>query len=204
MSIEQSGWQDEVESQAETEPDLITNLGELGLISSANGTTPGNKGEQIPAGEFMAELGPYYLDYVTDHFIKRDLRRLKTIKSLADDLWAVHEQACLIAFRQAYSPAFNPPHPLVARVAIDRQAFDCYKARVATSNPKLSPAKGCRVIYGVGRKQPLFVPLLLFRASEEGTHYLMGKDKLPLSRSHFSRIIQTKIDDAGAEFKLPE
>ena len=181
-------------------------LGKFVVGSSNQITTAGHSQLLEPSvDELVADYTDRFLPHGGNAFIETDLRRLKRISSLATDIdWARQDIFCMLI--ELGWPKVDVwadiARSLVARIKIDSQPFNCYKTRISTTRPQLSPSQGCRLIYGLGAKQPLFLPLLVYRAAEEGQPLRTNKDRSPITRSNLSRIVQTRVDKAGPDFRL--
>lgn len=126
-------------------------------------------------------------------FIKQDLRRLKTIKSLPADLESIFDIVCGLVSETGWPPNYDFCGGIITQFKVDGEEFICFKERVPTANPLLSPANGCRIIYALGISSMTFVPLLVYRANEEGCDYKINGKKFKLTSSSLSKIINEKM-----------
>ena len=129
------------------------------------------------------------LKYAGNEFIKQDLRRLKSIKSLEVDLEAVFNLIQGLVEETTWPPPLDFCGGLIAEFDIDGERFTCFKDRVPTVNPRLTPSNGCRLIYALGSNSRTFIPLLVYRANEEGKMYLINGKKLSLTSGNLGKII---------------
>lgn len=137
------------------------------------------------------------MDFFGCSYIKRDLKRLKRIKSLKEDV-----ENHFKIFRGVVNDRQRPQGwPFTCGVAdylfeieIGDKTFYFYKARQATTNPSSGTAKGVRIIFCVDGDRSKYIPFLVFEASEEDTKYHApdNRDYL-LKGQNFKSIIEAKI-----------
>lgn len=133
------------------------------------------------------------LRYAGNDYIKQDLRRLKSISSLVGDIEAIFNIVSGLVAETAWPPPYNFCGGMITQFEIDGELFVCFKERVPTVSPKLSPSNGCRIIYALSVKSVSFIPLLIYRANEEGTDYQINGKKFRLSSSNLGKIINEKL-----------
>lgn len=135
------------------------------------------------------------LRYAGNDFIRSDFRRLKKIKSLEADIEEVFKVICGLVEEANWPPHVDFCGGLITELSIEDEIFRCFKDRVPTTNPPLTPSNGCRLIYAIGIESRTFIPLLVFRASEEGTMYKINSKQFKLTSSNFGKIIDEKLKD---------
>lgn len=133
------------------------------------------------------------LRYAGNHYIAQDLRRLKSIRSLSDDLEAIFDIVCGLIAETAWPPPYDFCGGMITQFEVDGEKFICFKERVPTTNPQLSPSHGCRIIYALGVSSMAFIPLLVYRANEEGRDYQINSKKFKLTSSNLGKIINERL-----------
>lgn len=133
------------------------------------------------------------LKYAGNYFIKQDLRRLKSISSLEQDILEAFSVVRGLIDETSWPPPFDFCGGLITKLSIDDEVFLCFKDRVPTVRPKLNPSSGCRLIYALGIDSQAYVPLLLYRANEEGETYSINNKKFNLTSSNLGKIINEKL-----------
>ena len=133
------------------------------------------------------------LKYVGNEFIENDLKRLKVISSLADDVKDAFNVICGYVEETNWPPLVDFCGGLITELPIEGEIFKCYKDRVPNKKPRFSPSKGCRLIYALGTKSKTFIPLLVFRSNEEGTMYAINNKQFKITSSNFGKIINEKL-----------
>lgn len=133
------------------------------------------------------------LRYAGNDLILSDLKRLKKIKSLPEDISSIHKLINGMSEESGWPPPVDFCGGLITEFVIDDEKFMCFKDRVPTSNPKLTPSQGCRLIFALSIKSRSFIPLLVFRANEEGQDYMINGKKYKLTSSNFGKIIDEKL-----------
>ncbi len=126
-------------------------------------------------------------------FIKRDLRRLKRLKSLKEDIYDCYKIVDGLSKESLYPPPFNAFGGLITKIECSLGTLLCFKDRVPITNPFLPPSKGARLIYTIIKEYKVFIPLLVFSADEEGKLYEINRRKIRLTKSGFGKIIREKI-----------
>ena len=135
------------------------------------------------------------LKYAGNDYIEGDLKRLKRLVSLKDDLL---DEFNII---RGYWPIELPwPPPdfgfldgLITKCEVDGELFKVYKDRIPISRPKMSPSEGCRLIFAIGCKSYTFVPLLVYSAKEEKGFYVINNKKFSLKSGNLGKIIGEKL-----------
>lgn len=126
-------------------------------------------------------------------FIKRDLKRLKKWKSIEDDVYACYKIINGMICETRYPPTFD----FCGGLIFERKCFYgtllCYKDRIAIKEPPLSPSEGARLIFAIIKEPAVFIPLILFKVSEERTFYNINSKKFRLTSSNFGKIIIEKL-----------
>ena len=137
------------------------------------------------------ELGPY---------VKRDIKRLKKIHSLATDL-ENHYKIFRGKINERIASEYQVPlaQAFLYKVELpDGIRVYFYKDRCATTSPKMSPSEGLRIVFGlyVKEQKPIkYVPFIVFMASEEGDKYHCPNNKeYPLKSAHFRNILEAKLE----------
>lgn len=140
------------------------------------------------------------MQYIIGPYIKRDLKRLKKIKSLADDL-ENHYKIFRGKVKEKITNQYQVP---LASAFLYKTEIDdgikilFYKDRCATTNPKMTPSEGLRIIFALYVKDgnPMqYTPFIVFLAKEEGERYFTPNNKkYPLKTSHFKDIIEAKLE----------
>lgn len=133
------------------------------------------------------------LKYVGIEFIKQDLRRLKSISSLENDIEEVFNVVSGYVEETSWPPPFDFCGGLITKLDIEGEVFLCFKERVPTASPKLTPSNGCRLVYALGVTSYTFIPLLVYRANEEGTAYSINNKRFNLTSSNLGKIINEKL-----------
>jgi len=136
-----------------------------------------------------------FLRYDERHvFIKNDLKRLKKLKSLPDDIQNQYRIIQGQIRETGWPPPFNFCNGLITRQEINGSAVYFYKDRFAIMNPRLTPSEGGRIIYGLFIKEKLFIPFLVYRANEEGCAYEVNRKRFHLKKCDLAKIIKEKIN----------
>jgi hypothetical protein len=135
------------------------------------------------------------LKYAGNNFIANDLKRLKNLRSLVDDL---NDEFKVISGYWPDELPWPPPNTglcdgLITQYKIDGELFKVYKDRIPIAQPKMSPSKGCRLIFAIGCESFTFIPLLLYSSKEEKATYLINNKKFPLTSSNLGKIIGEKL-----------
>lgn len=133
------------------------------------------------------------LKYAGNEFIKNDFRRLKVIKSLENDLLEIFKWVQGLVEESSWPPPYDFCGGLITELQFQDERFICFKVRVPTTRPKLSPSNGCRLIYAFATINMKFIPLLLYRASEEGKDYSIAGKKFKITSSNLGKIINEKL-----------
>lgn len=125
----------------------------------------------------MLPVAKRSLVFLGVELIEEDLRRLKKLSSLEND---IREYFPLVRGSFESYGFCRDKNDFIFGV---EGLLDCYKTRLRITDPFLSPSKGCRLFYIVTTGSH-FVPILVYRASEESSY--------PISASR--RIIKERID----------
>ena len=133
------------------------------------------------------------LKYVGNAFIEHDLRRLKKLTSLSDDLHSVYEIISGLVEELQWPPPYSFCGGLIAEIEIDGERYLCFKDRVPIKNPSMSPSNGCRLVYALGVSTHTFIPLLVYSAKEEKETYNINNKKYSLTSSNLGKIINEKL-----------
>lgn len=135
------------------------------------------------------------LNYAGTDFIKGDLRRLKRLSSLEEDIFNNY-RIIMGKLTDGLLPSslFNCLFgDCLTQKTVNAETIEFYKIRVGITNPKMSPSCGVRLVYGVVRSKKSFVPILVYAACEEGRYYQINNKKLPLKKSGLVQIIDEKL-----------
>lgn len=135
-------------------------------------------------------------NYVGNDLIKKDLKRLKRLISLGDDI----TNSYLILMGKltdvlSHNMFSSPLGDFLTEKSIKGFNFRFYKKSINISNPKLSSSSGARLIFGVQEEKRKFIPILVYSASEEKKHYFINQKKLPLTKPGLIKIIDEKIEE---------
>lgn len=140
------------------------------------------------------------MEYFLGPYVKRDIKRLKKIRSIEKDLES-HYKIFRGKVRERIESEYKVP--LVQAFLYKTELEDgieifFYKDRCAITNPKMSPSQGLRIVFAlyVKNQKPLkYVPFIIFLASEEGKKYYSPNGKeYPLKSSYFKHIIEAKLN----------
>ena len=145
------------------------------------------------------------MEYFLGPYVARDLKRLKKIHSLEEDL-----KNHFTIFRGRVSERITSEYQVpLAQAMLHKEDLGegivvyFYKDRSAITNPKMSPAEGLRIIFGLyikDRKPIKYVPFIVFTAKEEGKDYYAPNGKeYPLRSSSFRQIIVAKLEHIDPE-----
>lgn len=136
---------------------------------------------------------PNELKYAGNNYIKQDLRRLKSLRSLSQDIETIFTIVRGHLAEMAWPPPFHSFGGMITQFDSDNESFLCFKERVPITNPKLTPAQGCRLIFALDIGSRVFIPLLLYRANEEGRDYQINGKKFKLTSGNLGKIINQKL-----------
>jgi len=138
------------------------------------------------------------MEYSQGPYIKSDLKRLKKIKSLEDDL-ENHFKIFRGKIGELINSEYNVPlaQAFLYETKVDSVSVYFYKDRSATINPFMSPSSGLRIVFALfvkDRKPLKYVPFIVFLSKEEGDRYnCPDNKKYPLKSSSFKKIIESKL-----------
>ncbi|MCX6737020.1 MAG: hypothetical protein NTW73_02995 [Candidatus Parcubacteria bacterium] len=135
------------------------------------------------------------MDFFLGPYIKKDLKRIK-VPSAEEDIENNYK-----IFRgkveEIKSPYSIPLAAFLYKTTIEGIVVYFCKDRSATTNPRLSPSQGLRIVFAlfvVDKKPIKYVPFIVFLAKEEGTRYFAPDNhKYPLTSSYFKQIIEAKL-----------
>lgn len=138
------------------------------------------------------------MKYAEGPYIKRDLKRIR-IRSASEDIENHFKiiRGRITEIKTEYSvPLANFLYKIEN---IDNTNINVYffKDRCATTNPKLSPKKGLRIIFALYKEREniiRYIPFIIFLAKEEGKYYQTPNNKkYNLTSSNFKHIIKAKL-----------
>ena len=139
------------------------------------------------------------IEYEKGPYIKRDIKRLKRINSLEVDV-ENHYKIFRGKVTERITNAYEVPLAQAYLYEVDLDEGTkvlFYKDRCATTNPKLTPSEGLRIVFGLYVKdhKPIkYIPFLVFSAKEEKKTYLCENGKTyKLTSSYFKNIIEAKL-----------
>lgn len=127
--------------------------------------------------------------------VKSDLRNLKCWKSLQDDVFYTLK----IAHGKVtdnYSNIFSSPLGyFITEKKIDTKRILFYKLRVKITSPMVPSANGGRLVYAVlvENDRIIYLPILIFRAADEGKTCCFNGKYFSLTLSGFKSIIEEKL-----------
>ncbi|MFA5134426.1 MAG: hypothetical protein WC505_01405 [Patescibacteria group bacterium] len=128
-----------------------------------------------------------------NQYIKRDLKRLKKFKSLEKDIQ--DKIKIIIGGLQDHQASFSsfPFSVFITKASLNGKEIWFYKARIGITSCRLSASNGCRLIFGYIPADYIFVPILVYSASDEGTAYNINKKQIPLKHEGLKKIITEKL-----------
>ena len=139
------------------------------------------------------------MNYVLGPYVKRDIKRLKKIHSIEIDL-ENHYKIFRGKVSEKMASEYHVPlaQAFLYKTEVDGVKILFYKDRCATTNPKMSPREGLRIIFALYIKDQTIVqytPFIVFSAKEEGDRYhCPNNKKYPLTSSNFKHIIEAKLE----------
>ena len=134
-----------------------------------------------------------FLKYGGNHFIKNDLKRLKRWSSLEEDVLNFFKILSGGLSETKWPPPNSFGGGLITKKQSAEETILFFKDRQGITDPRTNPAQGARIVYGLVKEQRVFIPFLVFSASEEGKYYRINSKKLLLTKSNFTKIIDEKI-----------
>lgn len=140
------------------------------------------------------------MNFVEGNYIEKDVRRLKKITSLLEDV-----KSHYLIFKGCLDEKINNKYdvPLVSALLYETVLSGgievlFYKDRCATKNPRMTPREGLRIVFAlyVKDKVPIqYMPFIIFTAKEEKDRYICPDGKqYPLTSSSFKKIIESKLE----------
>lgn len=136
------------------------------------------------------------MDFSLGPYIKKDLKRIG-IRSAEEDI-ENHYKIFRGKVDEIKSPYSVPLADFLYETIIDGTTVYFFKDRCATTNPKLSPSHGLRIVFAlfiIDKKPIKYIPLIIFLAKEEKTRYFAPDgNKYPLTSSYFKNIIEAKLE----------
>lgn len=132
----------------------------------------------------MLPVAKRSLVFLGVELIEEDLRRLKKLSSLEND---IREYFPLVRGSFESYGFCRDKNDFIFGVD---GLLDCYKTRLRITDPFLPPAKGCRLFYLVTTESH-FVPILVYRASEESDY------PISVSRRIVKERINSWLDSTG-------
>jgi hypothetical protein len=133
--------------------------------------------------------------------IEEDLKRLDEIDSLEEDIKNHYKtfKGKVDEINSQYQVPLVDPIYADKIENPDGENFEIYffKDRWGTQKPDLSPSEGIRIVFGVITEQDnpkalIYVPYLVYRATEEGEMYPINGNKYPLTKDGIKKIIKSK------------
>lgn len=132
--------------------------------------------------------------YTDNKYIEKDIKRLKKWTTLEDDILNHFKMFVGKLTDSILESVYCLPYcEHITTKSYQEHTIYFHKMRIALSNPKLSPANGARLVFGVIRESRKFIPILVYGACEEGIYYNINSKKLPLQKSGLIKIIDEKL-----------
>lgn len=136
------------------------------------------------------------MDYNIGPYIKKDLKKIK-IQSAEEDI-KNHYKIFKGKVEEIKSPYSVPLADFLYEIELENYTIYFFKDRISTTNPKLPPSKGIRIVFALymkNKEAKLYVPFLIFLAKDEGKRYYAPNGKrYPLTSSFFKYILEAKLE----------
>lgn len=136
-------------------------------------------------------------------FLKLDIRRLKQIKSLKDDVKAHHKFLVGKFWELRNSPRYHVPTAktvLLEEVDGNGGRVQVCKFRQVTTKPKSDKSSGLRIIAAIffNDEGPVkYVPILVYSAKEEGTSISFEGKNYKLTKSGIISLFKSRLETAA-------